>query len=171
MPNASRNDPLGFAKRTLKNLDYVDSATDPESSVPKVHLVTQIVNSMLGLMVFPHAIYLHPNSESLLKKLEDIRLDESDIADKWAITEDTYEEQCETLGVLIWHIRNGASHRRVQFSSDSLDPSSVRVYVQDQKKRKGRPLERWTAQSRADHLHVFCRDFVELLEEFRLRLY
>ena len=69
MPNASRNDPLGFAKRTLKNLDYVGYATDPESSDPNVHLVTQILNSMLGLVVFPHAAYLHPSSQRLLKNL------------------------------------------------------------------------------------------------------
>jgi HEPN pEK499 p136 len=136
MPNASRNDPLGFAKRTLKNLEYVESTTDPDSTEPKVHLVTQIVNSMLGLVVFPHAAYLHPSSERLLKKLEGIRLDASHIADSWKITEDTYKEQCQTLGVLIWHIRNGASHRLVRFSCDSLDPRSVEVFVQDQRKKR-----------------------------------
>ena len=40
----------GFAQRTRKNLLYIEEAS---RSGADVHAVTQIVNSLLGLVVFP----------------------------------------------------------------------------------------------------------------------
>jgi len=46
---ASRNESMGFAKRTRKNLQHIEKAFDAGHDV---HVVTQIVNSLLGLAVF-----------------------------------------------------------------------------------------------------------------------
>ena len=50
MELASRNDSLGFAERTKKNLLHIEHAYE---SGHDVHVVTQIVTSTLGLIVFP----------------------------------------------------------------------------------------------------------------------
>lgn len=50
MRYASRNDALEFARRTQKNLNHIEVAFN---SGEDVHLVTQLANSFLGLIVFP----------------------------------------------------------------------------------------------------------------------
>jgi len=47
-PLESRTLSSGLARRTLKNLDFIKTASSME-----VHPVTQVVNSLLGLLVFP----------------------------------------------------------------------------------------------------------------------
>src|SRR4051794_9423391 len=46
----SRNSRSGFAQRTLKNLSYIEQ-TREQSAPADVHVVTQLVLSMLGLVV------------------------------------------------------------------------------------------------------------------------
>src|SRR5260370_38539658 len=46
----SRNDPLGFATRTRQNLEGIERA---RASGVDVHVVTQLMLSLLGLIVFP----------------------------------------------------------------------------------------------------------------------
>ena len=48
--HASRNDSLGFAERTRENLEFILEASRRGQDV---HAVTQLVNSMLGLVCFP----------------------------------------------------------------------------------------------------------------------
>lgn len=50
MELASRNDSRGFADRTRKNLLFIEQAYESGNDV---HVVTQIVTSSLGLIVFP----------------------------------------------------------------------------------------------------------------------
>lgn len=47
---ATRQDALEFASRTLKNLQFLESAREAGADV---HVVTQLVNSLLGFVVFP----------------------------------------------------------------------------------------------------------------------
>jgi hypothetical protein len=47
----SRNEVLGFAARTRENLDCIERAFMDKGSG---HVVTQLVSSLLGLIVFPH---------------------------------------------------------------------------------------------------------------------
>ncbi len=160
----SRNDPLGFAKRTLKNLEFIANARSGPVRNTDVHVVTQIVNSMLGLIVFPHESQFGTQTELIFKKVGCLRLDNLDSnLQKWNVQENTYNEKCEVLGNLIKHIRNGASHRRVRFSSDSPNPSCVFIEICDQDNSKKQ--KRWKASIRADHLRSFCLAFIELLEK------
>jgi len=45
-----RNDAVGLAERTRKNLVYIETAFVAGADV---HVITQVVNSLLGLVVFP----------------------------------------------------------------------------------------------------------------------
>jgi len=47
---ASRNDSLGFARRTLQNLNRIEEARQAGDDV---HVVTQRVVSLLGLVAYP----------------------------------------------------------------------------------------------------------------------
>ena len=54
----TRNEAVGFAQRTRKNLKFVRQARD---SGADVHLVSHVVNSLLGLVVVPQQKYSgHP---------------------------------------------------------------------------------------------------------------
>src|SRR5713101_8137333 len=48
-PLESRTLSSGLARRTLKNLDFIKK----NASSTEAHPVTQVVNSLLGLLVFP----------------------------------------------------------------------------------------------------------------------
>ena len=50
---ASRNESLGFAHRTLVNLEYIEQTR--KAGGDKAHVVTQRVVSLLGLIIFPWA--------------------------------------------------------------------------------------------------------------------
>jgi hypothetical protein len=50
LKHASRNESEGFAQRTRENLEFITHAKQQGSHV---HVVTQLVNSMLGLVIFP----------------------------------------------------------------------------------------------------------------------
>ncbi len=146
-----RNDALQFAYRTKKNLLYIEAAVRVNADV---HHVTQIVNSLLGLIVFP-------KERNLLKYVEHVRL--SDLKKKrwpeWSIS----VGDSNTLAELIRHLRNAASHGRIVFSSDSRSPSKVWIEAEDYSKRKAIKLT-WKASIRADQLREFCLRFIDLIE-------
>ena len=48
----SRNEALGIVQRTRKNLDYIMAASNG-CERDEVHVVTHLVNSLLGLVVLP----------------------------------------------------------------------------------------------------------------------
>ncbi len=63
----SRNRPRHFAERTQKNLRYIQAAREQREGV---HEVTQIVNSLLELVVFPWEKHFKKVTDS--EKLEDL---------------------------------------------------------------------------------------------------
>ena len=68
----SRNKPMGIEERTMINLEFVREAFDssPVKAKAPVHIVTQIVNSLLGLLILPYERrYALFNDEELLKQL------------------------------------------------------------------------------------------------------
>jgi hypothetical protein len=66
MVYASRNDAFGFAQRTRKNLAYIEK-TFAEGA--DVHVVTQLVVSLLGLVVFP-------TERNVVRRLKTLNLSE-----------------------------------------------------------------------------------------------
>lgn len=160
-PLVERNDPLGFGRRTIKNLDHMMKVHIDKSS--DIHIVTHIVNSALGLVVFPQ-VYASTtqNSDDIFRKVEDMTL--ADNFPYWKVTEDTYENKCINVNVLLYHIRNALAHRRISFSSDSRNPAEVDIIFRDKKCIK-KNEELWEACIRADYLREFCAWLFKAMSE------
>ncbi len=145
----ARNDALEFARRTRKNLEYIE-----ESRVKDVHVVTQLVNSLLGLVVFLKERQFVEHIKKLpLEKL---------MKDGWPQIRVTRGE-CNTLGDLVRHLRNAIAHGRLKFSSDSRNINEVDIRVEDYKRGQSTPC--WCAMLNAGDLREFCAKLVDLLED------
>ena len=150
MPPA-RNEPMGIEQRTMRNLAFIDEAHSDPHTRDQVHVVTQIMNSLLGLVILPS------EREGVPYKLSE---DDTKLSDlytrhwpKWELSP-LNKLETETLGDLATRLRNAAAHGRYTFDSDSLDPREVTITVKDKPWRG--PIN-WCATIRADELHWFCR--------------
>ena len=110
----TRNEAIGFALRTRENLRYVKDAFDRGG---EVHVVTHLVNSLLGVVVVPKERYFEETFWSVsLEELTRRGWPE------WCITLDEptkSNSKTETLGDLIRHLRNAAAHGRFTFIGNS----------------------------------------------------
>jgi ADP-ribosylglycohydrolase len=150
-----RNDAYVFAQRTLANLDHV---LETARANRDLHPVTQLANSLLGLVVFPY-------ERAIVKKLEERELASLDGWPKWDLKVDDSEpsKKTKTLGRLLWHLRNAAAHGRLRFSSDSTDLQDVRLIVEDKPNQPDATVN-WRAEISAAQLEGFCRRLVQLIE-------
>jgi hypothetical protein len=150
----SRNLNKGFAQRVRKNLDFI---IEKHNEGEDVHAVSQLVTSLLGIIVFPW-------EAGALSRLENIRL--SDLEEKgwprWHILLDE-KGDTETLGKLVNHLRNATSHRRLRFLSDDRDLHKVEIVFEDTFK-KSRPPN-WRTKINAYDLKVFCDQITKKLED------
>ena len=125
----TRDKPIGFAKRTSKNLKCVNDAFELGGDV---HVVTHVVNSLLGIVIIPEQNY---SSESFMSiTLEELCVDRG--WTKWNITRDnprSGKSKTETFGDLMWHLRNATTHGRFRFGGepDSRQLSEVVLVVED----------------------------------------
>lgn len=150
----TRNTTEEFARRVRKNVDFIIRKRNEGEDV---HEVTQLVTSLLGLIVFPW-------ENGALKHLESLHL--SKLEEKgwprWNILLDE-KGDTNTLGKLIWHLRNAASHRRLRFSSDHPEMDKVEIEFEDATKATA-PIN-WHARINMADLKEFCDRFTKLLEE------
>jgi hypothetical protein len=147
----SRNEVLAFAARTRENLDCIERAFMDKGSG---HVVTQLVSSLLGLIVFPH----EKNFDASLKE---IRLDRL-AAEGWPRWE-ILKGKCETLGSLVHRLRNAVAHGRMRFSSDSRHMGDVTIEVEDWHPHARGP--HWRARIGAVDLREFCLRYIALIED------
>jgi hypothetical protein len=141
---ASRGDSLGFAERTRKNLLYIDQA---KSRREDVHVVTQIVNSGLGLVVFPWEDQADKAIRG--KPLSDL------YKSGWPVWDEL--PPSKRLGQLIKRVRDAIAHGNVKFSSDDRDPSNVAILLESEHGD-------WHATISAHDLKNFCLKFIEFIE-------
>ncbi len=150
----SRNTTEGFAQRVRNNLDFIIKKRGVGEDV---HEVTQLAISLLGLIVFPWEARALQHLESLpLGELE------SEGWPRWDILLDE-KGDTKTLGKLIRHLRNAASHRRLKFSSDDPDMHMAEIEFEDAPNTKSPP--NWHAKINAADLKVFCDRFTKRLED------
>src|SRR5258707_12061 len=126
----SRSTPEGFAERTLTNLYQVVTArkSDPD----RAHEVTQLANSLLGLIIFPFSEG-QLGSEPAPKAAESESVAAWSDADKpvWQVTTNncTCGQQSTnktkkntwkagTIRCMVYHVRNAAAHGRLKFSGN-----------------------------------------------------
>jgi hypothetical protein len=160
---SGRNEPLGFAGRTRKNLDFIINA---RAANKDVHEVTQIINSLLGLVVIPWEQLKTTMAPETRDKELAVLVDQG--WPKWKVT--FSKKSCDTLAELARHLRNAVSHGRVEYDSDSRVPADVTVALEDRDFRSPHSLN-WKANIAADQLRIFCEQFTGLLElEERTRI-
>jgi hypothetical protein len=122
-----------------------------------VHEVTQLVTSLLGVIIFPW-------EAGALRQLESLPLSELETEGwpKWDIQLDK-KDDTKTLGKLTGHLRNAACHRRLKFSSDDSEMHKVEIKFEDASSR-GAPAN-WCAKINAADLAAFCERFRKRLED------
>jgi hypothetical protein len=147
-----RNTVWGIGQRTLKNFEFIASA---HTMGADVHIVTALITSLLGLIVFPfEEIKERKFTDFKSYKLKDL---EKAGWPKWNIE---LEPTCDNLDRLVFHLRNAASHRRIIFDSDSRQLSHVHLTLTD--RPKPHLPDNWRATINAAEL----RDFVLLFARF-----
>ena len=97
-----------FARRTRDNLRRLNAL---KASGVEVYEVTALVNSMLGLLVFPQQRYVDSIPETPIDELAN---------QGWPIPSvDENFPQVPNLRQLVRHLRNAISHFNVEFFADS----------------------------------------------------
>jgi HEPN pEK499 p136 len=120
-----RNTIEGFAERTRKNLRFIVAAYDEGQDV---HTVTQLINSLLGLIVYLCEYYGLERFDKL--PLSTIYPDRCpwDFSPIEGIVERRFAPPA-SFGALLRHVRNGIAHRNIHFGSTSRDLRDVDVVL------------------------------------------
>lgn len=152
-----RNEAQIFAKRTLKNLNYILAQRQAQRA--GVHLVTMLTGSLLGLIVFVKERHL----DHYVGTLDLARLATRDGFPNWNIT--LGQGECQTLGALIHRLRNAVAHGRVYFASDDAALENVLIEFEDVRPGENR-LPHWRASIYAADLLTFCTKFSALVDGY-----
>src|SRR3972149_4983610 len=100
-----------FAERTRKNLKVIDDLKNTHNAKrAEVFEITQLLNSCLGLLVFPRQV--------CFKNIPETPLDEL-ASEGWPIPHDEGGfTPASNLNKLIGHLRNGITHGHLKFFPD-----------------------------------------------------
>jgi hypothetical protein len=157
-PVTSRDEAGEFAERTIKNYHYLKKAQKNQGA--KIHVVTHLANSLLGLVIFPW-------EDKLVEKLADKALASLTTKGKkwpeWNVQKG--KEITSTLRDLLKHLRNAIAHRHLRFSSDSAVLREVELTVEDYK-ANGTELY-WRASINCEDLETFCELLAYEISELR----
>jgi hypothetical protein len=139
-PLESRTLSSGFARRTLKNLNFIKKAADD----PNVHPVTQVVNSLLGLLVFP--IEKEQEFYATLSKVRfqdpsNLPLIQTTLINRLSVPSLRITKcgGCPNLGRFFKRVRNAISHKHLDFSGtdpDSRILADVKIILRDRPHKK-----------------------------------
>lgn len=148
-----------FANRTFKNLEYIEKhLDDPEA---EVYEVTQLINSMLGLLVFPQQTYVNRIPKYSLSELKEMGWPEVKVTS--LIQESADYRPCTDLRMLIRYLRNSISHFNLIFLTDSnTNISGIRVWNIDTFNKKKPKI--WEAELDLETLKILTKKFIELIE-------
>jgi hypothetical protein len=149
----SRSLSTGLAQRTIKNLEFMRRAHENGENV---HIVTQVVNSLLCLLVFPQQKekdFFEAFESVTLRSPLDLGAAHDTVPGFPDLTSLRVRqfECCEHLSDFFRHLRNAISHRRIEFSSDSHDLHEVMLRLTD-----GRSCTNWDIDLSAHDLLTLC---------------
>jgi hypothetical protein len=112
--------------------------------------VTQLINSLLGLLVFPQQQYM--------QSIERIPLEEL-VQAGWPIPQvDGYCPQVDDLNQLVRYLRNSVSHFNISFLTDRENQIAGLIVWNEFRDRTT-----WRARLTIENLRGFCDRFVDLL--------
>jgi hypothetical protein len=139
---------IDFAKRTRANLEYIEQA---EVRGDQVFQVTQLVNSLLGLLVFPRERYLQEIPPLTMQELANRGWPEITTI-RGALREDN-------LRGLTQMLRNSIAHCNVEFVSGSDSQiTGLKVWNTNHGRKT------WEAEMQISQLRSIVLKFIELLE-------
>lgn len=164
-PLESRTLSSGFAKRTLKNLNFIKNAC----AEADVHPVAQVINSLLGLLVFPYE-----KDKAFLDALPKVELGEaSDLSCVCSTLKHHLPvpslavvkfERCKNLREFFRRVRNSISHKGIEFSGadpDSRRLAEVKVTLKDRHRKA--PQHDWEISLTAEDLESLSRYVADLV--------
>ena len=108
-----------FIERTRKNLEYIETRvqSDPEA---EVYEVTQLVNSLLGLIIFPKEQYFEHIPQDSLEELQKMG---------WVIPKVSGQfAQVSDLRQLMCYLRNSIAHSNLELISDGYTLTGIRLW-------------------------------------------
>lgn len=139
---------IDFARRTRANLAFIDSA---EERGAKVYEVTQLANSLLGMLVFPREHYMRSVPETPLSEL---------VQQGWPEIKTTHGSLPEeNLKQLMRMLRNSIAHCNVEF----LANAEHRIIGIKLWNKRGRETT-WQAELSIHDLRTLAFKFIEMLE-------
>ena len=146
-PLQSRTMSTGLAQRTLKNLNFIQQAH--ATGLADVHVITQMMNSLLGLLVFPVKDEFHIPLKAVRRSLPDFPILPS-------LTVALFEK-CSNLSRFFTRLRNSISHKHLTFSGDpdSRCPTNVMLTFKD-RKNDNTPFD-WEITMNAEDLEKLIR--------------
>jgi hypothetical protein len=140
-----------FAARTRVNLDAMRNLRDSQEDIV-VYEVTQLINSMLGLLIFPEQRYFHNIPETPLSELAD---------QGWPIPKIVGDyPQVEDLRKLVRYLRNAISHCNVKFVSDEAGQI---IGLQIWNVPTNRKEPNWKAELSLTDIEKITNKFIQLL--------
>jgi hypothetical protein len=143
-----------FANRTLANLDTLKRVKASGEHGP-VYEVTQLVNSLLGLLVFPQQKFVEAIPQRTIAELE---------AEGWPIPKVSANfQQARDLRELVRYLRNAIAHCNVEFTvndRDEIDGISLWNEKIDDNKRK---QINWKAKLLVIELERIVEKFIALV--------
>ena len=142
-----------FAKRTLANLDTLRLLRDKNPEV-RFYEVTNLINSMLGLLIFPQQAFINEIPPTSLPDLE---------AQGWPIPRVTGKfAQVRNLNELVRFLRNAIAHCNVKFKAGEHE-EIVGIIVWNNDTRKSGSPKTWQAELSIDEIEQITRRFVALI--------
>jgi len=167
----SRSLSSGLAQRTLKNLDFIKNAGDAED----VHLVTQVVNSLLSLLVFPvekEREFFKGFESIAFKNPSDLEGTKAQLIEHLPVpsVQITSFARCRNLSQFFKKVRNAISHKHLELSGvpDTRMLGEVTITLKD--RRQGDPPSAfdWEVSLTAKDLEELSRFVAHKIIDARL---
>ena len=137
-----------FARRTRQNLELLKALQEQYPQL-EIYEVTQLINSMLGLLIFPQQRYI--------ERIPQIPLDEL-VCQGWPIL--VKESQVADLNQLVRYLRNAIAHFNIEFLID--EARQIRgIMVWNLKHDQ---ID-WKAELSLQEIELITDKFIELLIE------
>jgi hypothetical protein len=143
-----------FARRTLRNLEYIET----HAKSGEVFEATQLINSMLGLLIFPQQEFYDRIPETPLVELE---------KQGWPRISASGElpdlpDDAGNLKGLLRYLRNSIAHFNTSFLADENNRlHGIRVWNHVDGKRQN--PKNWEAEISLDELRSLTRKFAGLI--------
>ena len=139
-----------FASRTLHNLQLIRGIKHRQPQA-QAYEVTQLINSMLGLLVFPKEKYLDEIPEKTLEELK---------AEGWPIPEvRSGYDQVPNLRKFLSMMRNAVAHFNIEFLPNGRNEiAGIRVW-----NRNNSGAKTWEADLSLEDLESLALRFIALL--------